>query len=311
MCRQRTVLQAVGYPDPSHPVRMHDEWRIAAQALVARAAWRRHAIRRLGAAEVRRIEAGPLAHGLVPPDEFLALAPWTPVGTRRGAVVEDAPIGRPREAPAMTVRPMRVAFVGAIAPLRRVDAGVDPATARRAAIARERMKARQLRSIGEAAAVDLLQHLLHVRLRMRAAGPEVPRQRAQSGIPRRGVVRGALLETPAEVIDEPRFAARIARWIDGLLMPLQQALRVGEAAFLFRLSRSGEEEHFGADGLRRQLTARDLRRIEPEGRRLGFDHAADAQPLQAGQRPTLQACVRAADRGVLSHHEQPLHRLCV
>src|SRR4029079_11953230 len=107
----RTVLQAVGYPDPSHPVRMHDERRIAAQPLVARAAWRRNVIRRLRAAEVRRIEAGPLAHGLVPPDEFLALAPRAPVGTRRGAVVEDAAIGRPREAPTGPATPRRLAVV--------------------------------------------------------------------------------------------------------------------------------------------------------------------------------------------------------
>src|SRR5262245_9661677 len=107
---------------------MHDERRVAGERIVAdflAAAARARALR---LREVRDVVAGPLFVFLVPPDELLSLAPRLAVRRRGAAVVEDATIHRPGEAPAVPVAPVRLAlerFVLAVE-----DAGVDPAAAR-------------------------------------------------------------------------------------------------------------------------------------------------------------------------------------
>ena len=102
-----------------------------------------------------------------------------------------------------------------------------------------------------------------------------------------------------------QLAARVAGRLDRLLAPLQQALRVGERPVFLDVRRGGKEEDLGLDVFGAQLARRDLRRVEPERRRLDLHHVAHDQPLQFRERAPLEPRVRRADRRVLAHHEQP------
>src|SRR5690348_4358272 len=60
------------------------------------------------------IESGPFFLFFVPPDQLLALAPRRSIRARRGAVVDDAAVVRPRESPSMAEQIFRLALVGTI-----------------------------------------------------------------------------------------------------------------------------------------------------------------------------------------------------
>ncbi len=108
------------------------------------------------------------------------------------------------------------------------------------------------------------------------------------------------------MIHEPVFAARIAGRLDGFFAPLQEALGVGEGAFLFGVAGGGKKKYFGADFFGFQFAAFDLRRFVPEGGGFGFDHLADDQPFQFAKGATFHAGVRAGDSGVLAHDEEAI-----
>src|SRR6202007_1052224 len=55
------------------------------------------------------------------------------------------------------------------------------------------------------------------------------------------------LEPAAEVVEEPGVGAAVALGVDGLAVPLQYPLGVGETALLLRRSRRGNEEDLGLD----------------------------------------------------------------
>src|SRR5436305_86098 len=77
----------------------------------------------------------PAALLLVPPHELLPLRPGPAVGIGRGAVVHDAAVGGPGEAPLGLQRVVGpLALAGAVAVRRGEDAAVDPAAARRRAV---------------------------------------------------------------------------------------------------------------------------------------------------------------------------------
>src|SRR4051812_23641303 len=157
------------------------------------------------------VKTRPSPRPPVPPDQLLALAPRRTVRACRGAVVEDAAIGGPREPPAVTEIIARPALVGAIAPRLGIDARVDPATARRRAVGLQLCEAGEQRAVGDATAVDLLQHVLDVGLARRSRARIVPRQRVQSGVARARIARGLLLHPPSQVEGEPRVTTRISR----------------------------------------------------------------------------------------------------
>ncbi len=58
-----------------------------------------------------------------------------------------------------------------------------------------------------------------------------------------------------------------------------------------------------------QLAALDFRRIQPERRRLGFDHVAHDQPIEVGEGAAFEPRVGRADGRILSHHEQALEAI--
>src|SRR5437870_9232149 len=104
---------------------MHDERRVAGQGLVAVFLRVAGVVGALLFREVGDVVAHPLPFRLVPPDEFLPLAPRLPVGRGGATVVEDAPIARPGVAPAVAVAAARLAGVRFVLAVE--DAGVDPA----------------------------------------------------------------------------------------------------------------------------------------------------------------------------------------
>src|SRR5204863_8725284 len=109
---QRPVLQAGRNVEPAKAVGVHDERRVAGKGLVAAFVLAAARARALALGEVRHIVAGPLLLLLVPPDEFLALAPRLAVGGGGAAVVENAPVERPGESPAVAVAAARLALEG-------------------------------------------------------------------------------------------------------------------------------------------------------------------------------------------------------
>ena len=129
MRRQRPVLDAGGV-QPAESVRLHGEGLRAGDGRHARRARRRLVIGRLVQLEVRFVESDPAPLLGVPPDQFLAFRPGPPVGVGRGAVVQDADIVRPGEAPFRLERVIRdLAFVRPVAARLGEDAAVDPAAA--------------------------------------------------------------------------------------------------------------------------------------------------------------------------------------
>src|SRR5437667_9636281 len=93
----------------------------------------------------------------------------------------------------------------------------------------------------------------------------VPRQRIQTCIALPRIIRGLFFDPLAEVIHEPRVAARISGRVDRFFPILQQPLRVREGTFFLGSARSREEKDFGRDAFWRKLSSFNLGRIQPEG----------------------------------------------
>jgi len=90
---------------------------------------------------VRDVRSGPL--GAVPVQQRALRVERLAGGVRRGAVVQDAPVGGPREAPAREYA--EPGWVGRVAPCGQVACGpeatgVDPVAARRGAVVAQRAK---------------------------------------------------------------------------------------------------------------------------------------------------------------------------
>ena len=245
MRRKRPVLDAGGV-QPAQSVGLGDEGLCAGDGGHARRAWRRLVIGRLVQLEVRFVESDPAPLLGVPPDQFLAFRPGPPLGVGRGAVVQDADIVRPGEAPFRLEWVIRdLAFVRPVAARLGEDAAVDPAAAcRRAVVLQLRVAAHQTRPPGarvgfiQPVTVDLHEDLLQVRFPFNAAErsigqtrllvevvvPGEVQQRLVLGIGRAGV---ELLEALTQVVEKPGVGTAIAGRIDGFLVPLDQPLRVG------------------------------------------------------------------------------------
>src|SRR5579864_5483685 len=124
---QRTVGQSLRRENPASPIRVQDKRFISGESLITLRVFRRLIIRRFRPREVRDVQPGPLFVLLIPPNEFLALAPRLPIRTGRGAVIEDAAVRRPGKAPAMSPEVLGIPLVSAVLTRAREDAGVDPA----------------------------------------------------------------------------------------------------------------------------------------------------------------------------------------
>src|SRR5262249_51921533 len=126
---------------------------------------------RLGGRKIGHVQAGP---ALAVPEDIAAedaavarialgqprlLWPGIALQIGGGAVVEDAAIGRPREAPAGRDPAVAVA-VGGVVVAAGEDPGVDPRAARRAAVVFDLVERVQRPTAGPVVAVDLTEHAL-------------------------------------------------------------------------------------------------------------------------------------------------------
>src|SRR5216683_1721651 len=124
-------------------------------------------VRRLVQRKVRDVVAGPL--GPVPPHPLLALAPRSALHVRGRAIVEEAPVGRPRPAP-LELRAGDAGRIGLLARgkvpvLRGEHAAVDPGGAGGRAVVLEVAEAGEvpIRLVG-VVAVDVLEDLERIGL---------------------------------------------------------------------------------------------------------------------------------------------------
>ena len=101
--------------------------------------------------------------------------------------------------------------------------------------------------------VDLSKHIFDDRLVVRTGDGIVPGQRPQPRVRRVRIGGRFRFESPPQMEHEPGVAAAIAGRFDGLVVPLQQALRVREAPRLFGVTGRRKEKDLGRNPLRRDL----------------------------------------------------------
>src|SRR5512140_842741 len=99
MRREWAVLQTLRDVHPAQAIFVQDEGRVAALTLTTSFVSSRSIIGRFTCLEIRDVNAGPLFRIL--PTKFFAFAPWLTVRLRAGAIINDAAIPRPTEAPAV------------------------------------------------------------------------------------------------------------------------------------------------------------------------------------------------------------------
>ena len=100
MSGERSVLQTFWYVNPAQAVFMQNERRITRNCIEAFGAYLRLEVGRFSFHKAGNVYAGPFFR--VPPHQFFPFAPWMSIRPRTGAVIYDASIARPCEAPAMT-----------------------------------------------------------------------------------------------------------------------------------------------------------------------------------------------------------------
>src|SRR6266567_3645636 len=97
--RHRAVLQTARNVKPAEPIFMQNEGSVAANPIEAALVSGWSKLWRLLQRKIGGINARPFALHLVPPDQFLAIAPRLAGRAGARSIIYDAPISRPREAP--------------------------------------------------------------------------------------------------------------------------------------------------------------------------------------------------------------------
>ena len=267
--RHGTVREPARHVEPPLSVGLHDEGLVASQGHLRPRALGWLVVGAHGFLEVGDVEARPLLLVVVPPHVLLAFGPRLAVGIGRRPVVDDVAVHRPRPRPLgcdpRVLLPVGLAPGGQVL-LVGVAAAVDPDSAGRRAVGLEVLVAGHGLAVGDGEAVDLLEDGLSRGLRMVAVGRVVPRQ-LEDGLVLGIDGAGELLPDAAtEVVREPQVGTGVARRIEGLVMPLQHALGVGEGAVLLGVGGGRKQEDLGADVAGSELAGLDLRRVVPEAR---------------------------------------------
>jgi hypothetical protein len=122
---------------------------------------------------------------------------------------------------ARTVRTIGAAGPGAIIPLVRIDAAIEPTTASGRTVVLELLKTLDLAAIGPSIAVHFLEHRIGRRLLLLAFGRVIPSQCGEPGVLGIRTAGIELLQPAAKMIDEPGFGAAVTRPADYFLVPLQ------------------------------------------------------------------------------------------
>src|SRR3982751_3468560 len=107
---------------------MQDERRITWNCVQTFSTYLRLVVGRFTLYKSGNVEAGPFLR--VPPNQFFPFAPRTAIWPRTGAVVDDAAITRPREAPAVTEIVIGLARVGFVYAVAAKHSRVNPAAGR-------------------------------------------------------------------------------------------------------------------------------------------------------------------------------------
>src|SRR5689334_3838343 len=106
----------------------------------------------------------------------------------------------------------------------------------------------------------------------------------------------------AELVDKPGIGMAVAGWVDGLVVPLEQPLRIGQCAILFGVGGCRDEEHLGLDLGRLRALGIAL----PEDRAFGLEPVEDDQPVKAPQPGAVEAGIGPAATGILAEQEVAL-----
>src|SRR6266404_5458406 len=297
MSRQRPVLQTFWHVEPAESVLVKNERRIPGNRITSSCTLVRLVLGSFPFYKSGNVYAGPFFR--VPPHQFFPFAPRTAVRPRTGTIVNDSPIARPTEAPAVAeIVPgsSRVCLVHAIAAK---NARINPAAAcggsvgfqfreavrlwamMRFAIAIDATKqhAITIAAVSDAGyrfslpTVNLGEHGFHVRI-AQFIFRIPPVERAQRLVDWLISLFYFRFQAQRQLMNEPCVGATIPGRIDGFFTPLQQALCVGECAFLFSVTGGGEKENFRLDVLGLQHAALDLGRFTPEICRFDLDHVA-------------------------------------
>ena len=115
-----------------------------------------------------------------------------------------------------------------------------------------------------------------------------------------------LADLAPEVVGEPEIGPAVSLRLDGLEVPLQEPLRVGERAVLLDVRRRRQKEDLGRDLLRHELAALDLGPVLPERRALDLGEVAHDEPVEPRHRQPVDPRVRVPDRRVLAEQQVPL-----
>src|SRR5436305_912908 len=280
MRRQRTVLQTFRNVHPAQPVFVQDERGIAALTVQTSFIPSRSVIGRFACLEIRNVNASPFFR--FPPDKFLAFTPWLTVRFRAGAIVNDAAIARPTEAPTVSQIILRLARVRFVHAVSIENARINPCAARGRAISFQFIIIGDLWTMMLLSltispkknafciwlrfgfpAIDLSEHCFHCRLAEFVLRIP-PVERAQRFVYRIIGGRGFGDQSQSQLMNEPRVGPRITRGLDRFLAPLQETLRVCERAFFFRMPRRRKEKDFGLNLVCSQLASLDFSRVTPK-----------------------------------------------
>src|SRR5882724_5290464 len=127
MSRERAVLQTFGHVDPAQAILVQNKRRITWNRIKTFGAYLGLVIGSFPLYKSGNIDAGPFFR--VPPHQFFPFAPGTTIRPRTSAVIDDAAIAGPREAPAVTKVIFRFAGVGLVYAIAAKNTGVYPAAA--------------------------------------------------------------------------------------------------------------------------------------------------------------------------------------
>src|SRR6185369_10024297 len=204
---------------------------------------------------------------------------------------------------AMTEKIARMTLVGPILAFLGKYAAVNPCTASGGTVVFQIFDMGELLTVSNGVSVNFLEHFFGVRFGVWSLRRVVPGKGIQSGVTRARVFASLRFQTSAQVVHEPQLAAAVARGFDGLVPELQKPLCIGECALFLRRARGRKEEHLRTDASRRHLSPENLGRVIPEGCGFGLHHVAHHEPLELGERSSLQSTVRSSYRRILAHDE--------
>src|SRR5438309_5212510 len=137
MRRHRPVLQTLRNVKPAESVFVQHERRVPRDCIESALVSGGAKFGRLFGRKIGNVDAGPFAFPLVPPDQFLALAPWLAGRFGARSIIYDAAIAPPGEAAAMAKIIRRLPRNCHVDFFRNENAGTTPAAACRRAAGRQ------------------------------------------------------------------------------------------------------------------------------------------------------------------------------